>query len=461
MSRLKLFRNSTPFIALGVLVVFLLQPGHKAVGTPTFDPRAYIERGDRVEEHYRAYSKRLAEHYAALVVVVKEHAPDLLPDLQPREPIVHGYQILPRIIPDAAAEIHAHASPMAYSWPWTDRLIASALREIDRSEKELRRIKVNPPEHRAILQNLAQNYEQQSRRLRNIQAHVQYNRLWQAAIAADRSGYDRETLLLSDVVERQRVIDRLNRLDGNAETTRVSVTDAPLGKAELAGSLRKREALLDRRIDQTMGQVQTPDFIKLEHLDSAWIFHVPLVTDIEDREYVAAVKKIIENSWQFKDGKNDYRVELDVTYVSADALYGNEDKPSTGQKIDIRRHLKRFPLGAAILTTGALTTHVQSHAIVLGPHPVAPQVLAHEFGHILGFRDRYVRGYRNLGEHGFQVIEVVEDQDDIMAATARGRVHRGHFLKLRQRRAAPASQLSYTLTPQTPAMSKKDSADRA
>ncbi len=133
-------------------------------------------------------------------------------------------------------------------------------------------------------------------------------------------------------------------------------------------------------------------------------------------------------------------------YVSADALYVNKDKPSKGQKIDIRRHLKRFPFGAAILTTGALTTHVQDYAIVLGPHPIAPRMLAHEFGHILGFRDRYVRGYKNLGEHGFQVIEVVADQDDIMAATGRGVVHRGHFIKLRHHRLAPAWQLGHALT---------------
>ncbi len=203
---------------------------------------------------------------------------------------------------------------MAYSWPWTDRLIENELREIARSEIELRHTaKAISTEHRAVLQNLAQDYEQQSRRLRNIQAHVQYNRLWQAAIAADRSVYDRETALLSDVIERQSIIDRLNRLDGNAGITRVSVVDAPLGKAELSDSLRKREALLYRRIDQTMGQMQSPSFIRLENLDTDWIFHVPLVTDIEDREYVAAVKKIIENSWQFKDGKNNYRVALDVT----------------------------------------------------------------------------------------------------------------------------------------------------
>lgn len=428
MANLKLFRNSTPFTTLGVLLVLLLQPGHNAGGTPRFDPRAYIGRGDQVEKRYDAHSKRLSKHYATLMAAVKKHAPDLLAHLQPREPILHGYQVLPRIIPDAPAEMHAHANPVAYSWPWADRLIDNELQEIARSELDLRRAaEITSIERRPILERLVEDYGQQSRQLRNIHAHIQYNRLWQAAIASDRSGYDRETALLADVVERQRIIDRLNRMHSRAPL------DAPLGIAELAGSLRKREALLNRRIDQTMGQVRRPNFIKLEIVGSEWIFHVPLLTDIKDHEYVTAVKEIIENTWQLKDGKNRYRVELVVTHVSTDALYPNKDKPSAGQKIEIRRHLERFPPGAAILTTGALTTHVQEYAIVLGPHPIAPQVLAHEFGHILGFRDRYVRGYKNLGQEGFQVVEVIADHDDIMAATAHGAVRRSHFLRLRDR----------------------------
>ncbi|MGH7854286.1 MAG: hypothetical protein ACREP3_12645 [Candidatus Binatia bacterium] len=441
MSNLKLFRISAPFIALGILLLFLPQPGHNAAGTPRFDPRAHIERGDRVEKRYEAYSKRLAKHYAALITAVKEHAPELLAHLQPREPILHGYQILPRITLDPPAEKHAHTNPVAYSWPWTDRLIDDELWKIARSEAELlRAADITSIERRAILERLAQDYGQQSRRLRNIHAHVQYNRLWQAAIASDRSGYDRETALLRAVVERQRIIERINRVHAGFETSRASL-DAPLGIAELTGSLRKREGLLSRRIDQAMGQVQTAAFVKLENLDTEWIVHVPLFTDVEDREYVTAVKEIIETTWRLEDGRKSYRVELDVTHISTEALYADKDKPSAGQKIEIQRHLKRFPPGAAILTTGARTTHVQDYAIVLGPHPIAPQVLAHEFGHILGFGDRYVRGYKNLGEHGFQVIEVVADHDDIMAATANGLVQPSHFLRLLNRRVPPDRQL--------------------
>src|SRR4026209_1901622 len=117
MSNLQLFRISTPFIALGVLLLFLLQAGHYAAGTPRFDPLAYIERGDQVTARYDAYNKALARYYAALLAAVKEHAPDLLANLHPREPILQGYQILPRIVPDAPTETRDSVSPVAYSWP--------------------------------------------------------------------------------------------------------------------------------------------------------------------------------------------------------------------------------------------------------------------------------------------------------------------------------------------------------
>jgi len=54
-------------------------------------------------------------------------------------------------------------------------------------------------------------------------------------------------------------------------------------------------------------------------------------------------------------------------------------------------------------------------------------VLAHEFGHILGFTDRYIRGYKDLAGDGFEVLEVVADPDDIMAVPSSGSVLLRHF----------------------------------
>ena len=274
---------------------------------------------------------------------------------------------------------------------------------------------------------------------RNIDAHVQYNRFWQAAIAADRAGYDLETALQNEVLERQGILDGLRNLDAAFGKFSVSLKpfQAPLGLVQITNDLRTREALLTNRINGATRRIRTPGFVSVEHRPHEWIFRVPLYTDIEDQVFVAATKRVIESTWQVRDGTNFFRVDLDIKYISTDLLYADSEKPIVGQRIGILEHLRRFPPGAAILTTGALTTHVQDYAIVLGPHSIAPRILAHEFGHILGFRDSYFRGYKDLGENGFQVMEVIADPNNIMAVPSTGSVLKSHFeLILRSKSAS-------------------------
>ena len=85
-----------------------------------------------------------------------------------------------------------------------------------------------------------------------------------------------------------------------------------------------------------------------------------------------------------------------------------------------------------MLTTGVNTTHVLDRGI-----NIAPNVLAHEFGHILGFVDGYFRGYRDRDPDGYEVLEVVIDLGDMMSAPGHGRVRGQHFEgPVGQRRAA-------------------------
>ena len=66
----------------------------------------------------------------------------------------------------------------------------------------------------------------------------------------------------------------------------------------------------------------------------------------------------------------------------------------------------------------------------VGPEDIAESTLAHEFGHLLGFGDEYVRGYRDLGTEGYEILEILPDGKDIMASSGAGSIHRYHFTAL-------------------------------
>jgi hypothetical protein len=46
---------------------------------------------------------------------------------------------------------------------------------------------------------------------------------------------------------------------------------------------------------------------------------------------------------------------------------------------------------------------------------------------VLGFQDGYVRGYKDLGKDGFEILEITPKFDDLMSAPRQGRVQVTHF----------------------------------
>src|SRR5262249_40123194 len=131
-------------------------------------------------------------------------------------------------------------------------------------------------------------------------------------------------------------------------------------------------------------------------------------------------KNSIEGLWQAQEGAVAYALNIEFRRVSPLA--------QPGDRVDVREIADRFPPDGAVLMTGAQTTHsLVGRDLALGPGDLSARTLAHEFGHVLGFRDGYIRGYRDLGEHGFEIMELTSVFDDIMSAPREGHVQAAHF----------------------------------
>ena len=197
------------------------------------------------------------------------------------------------------------------------------------------------------------------------------------------------------------------------------------------------------RTDPVIGFDPAP-FARIEQpAEHETLVTVRLYTDITNAAVVRAFAAAVETNWHVRAGHEEYRVRLSITTIPPDQLYcGRAGRhgapapqtetvcapPAIGEKIDLAAHAGRFPDDGAVLTTGAAVVQlVGSGAIVLRPHDVAPRTLAHEFGHVLGFPDAYLRGYRDLGSDGFEVLEFVADYLDIMSNPGGGSVQARHF----------------------------------
>jgi len=431
-------------VALAVTVGTALDPGWgeetgRSDGAADGSAPPWMRRGQVVEARQAAYRKRLQGVYEALRARVEQAAPHVLPTLASAspKPVRLGYQILPRLVADAPPVVgRAAVQPRSYSWPWTEQMIERDTKKLEQLETELDRPPVpSASGQKAACEKLVADYKNLAERARNIDAHIQYNRLWQRAIANDRPSYDRQTVLEHAAVERATIRDALASADEAAfrkAVARVAGIDSSRARDQLERELRDREAAITREVQEETTQVTPRGLMHVDHpRDHLWILHVPFYTDIEDRQFVHAFKRAVEDVWRLRDGGDTFRVRLSIACLPPARLYGERPVPHVGDQIDLGAHAALFPQGGAVLTTGATTTHfTAARCIALGPHDLAPHVLAHEFGHVLGFKDVYFRGYRDLGEDGYELTEVVADPEDLMGDPGSGPVLRRHFEKL-------------------------------
>ena len=355
------------------------------------DRPPYAREGDRLEQEFRAYRDRLAAFFTTLRSMIDQQPPSTtatLPRLQPQDapPPANarfGYGVLPRIV-DGPPPGNPPVSVFSYSWPITDGYLAGENVKLNQAEAELRSVTNIAAESKtAVISKLILEYRTLLTNQRTVDQYIQYNQFWQRAIAEDRPRFDQ----LTKVYELMK-------------------SDAP----DIAQAIR-----------EVLGRPNIPSFIRIDNSNPHGVLiTVPVYTDIEDEEFLKKAKSTIEQSWQVQDGDIAYFLEIEFRKVAPVV--------ERGARIDVRSHAAQFPEDGAVLTTGAQTTHsFVGRYIALAPGDLSARTLAHEFGHILGFRDGYIRGYRDLGERGFEILELTSTFDDIMSAPREGRVQPAHF----------------------------------
>jgi hypothetical protein len=392
----------------------------QAAQSATGSPPPHILRGNEVAARFLAFTLSLGEFHQDLRERLIREAPDLAEQLKdrPPQPLVYGYQILPPLTEDeAVSEKQQQVTSTSYSWVHTDKLLDAEYARLKTSRAALQKLAVYPiVEQRRVYEQLVVDYRLLEDNQGLIDEHIQHNRFWQKGVAEDKSRFDHLTALHDAVLERQAVRDRLE-----TET-----------EAKTIKGMQHREQELTAMIHAGRNTFYPPSFITFKRpRPDLLIVQVPLYTDITDPVYLKEWRQAVEQAWQGRVNKTEVRVQLLFTSIQAPDLYRGKPQPRHGDHIEISGHVARFPEDGGVLTTGARATYgITGRSIALGPHGISKNTMAHEFGHILGFIDGYFRGYRDLGEHGYEVLEIVVDPADIMSAPTTGRVLPFHLDKL-------------------------------
>jgi len=337
----------------------------------------------------------LARGHARLLARARVEAPAMLPRIQPEPPKPRptGYQLLPEITADAALA----ATPLAES-----RFGLAALEGATRAERSAARVFAGRAEADTVpLEPQVRELERLRRRLAWIESSLSYHRFWQKAGDESRAFFDRR----NELVLKARVLEALVR----------------------AGTDTAWSGILRRElVGQLAPFAPTPGLAIRPEAEGGLVLPVEVVTDITDTVFLAAFQAAVDREWNQSAALQaaGLRVALTVTRVAPELLYP-EGVPARGSAVDEAAHLKRFPAGALVLTTGGKSTHAWvGRYIQLGTAPVGPRVLAHEFGHLLGFSDGYLRGTEgsSADRYGYLFVEWSGIMDDLMGAPGTGQV---------------------------------------
>jgi len=340
----------------GPLLAFLLLAAPSRAGDWRSALAPVAARRDALAPQLDAAFKELRARVAA-------ERPELLPRLdgQPGKPQSSGYGVLGPLAPDNPDRVGPAPDPGERHYA-----IAELPGALDREQAGLADLRARIAKGEKPLDALVDQYLEKRTYFNTIDSHVKYHQAWQPQAEASPAYYQGRNALLADY--------RLWR------STSASEADKQAAR---------------RRLEDGELQFSPSPGLRIEGPAGRLVLRVPMQTDIPDEAYLKALETGVESHWNASAPMKaaGLRIEIQWKRRSPRELYP-EGPPAKGAAIDVPAHLGRFGPQALIMTTGASATQgYPNRAIVLGPGGIGPHDLAHEFAHILGFLDGYLRAY--------------------------------------------------------------------
>lgn len=337
---------------------------------------------------------RFEEVHSALLVRVKDEAPYLLTrlSLDPPKSRATGYGLLPVILDDAP-QVTVLPTQTFYSLRWLEQRLEKVFQKVEKLAGQVPdAIEIEP---------LVSSFEQSLMQFRNLEANLNYHEQWQQEVVRS-PGYFRDK----------------NRLVALARQMNILITnnESPQKVAELRGQLV-----------QNVASFRPTRGLTILNLEGGQeVLPVTVCTDIEDQDFLQAFYDGVQEAFSQSLAARAHRfsVELKWRMIRVDILYPN-GAPIRGTRIDMNAHRTLFQDCPLLLTTGASsTTAMVGDRIFLGTEPVSRRTLAHEFGHLLGFEDAYVRGYDGKPDdlYGVVIVEWTGLTADLMGDSTGGQV---------------------------------------
>lgn len=312
---------------------------------------------------------------------------------KPAVPRRTGYGLLPDVEPDLPIR---ELEPRRQTYSLDSLTAVSATNFRDAALLSMRVAE----ESTAPLESLIVEYERLQPKLGNLGKHINYHSMWQQAAIDDAEFFARQNRIHARAVEWDQ-----SRADLDTQAN----DSARMEIAELVAPFRATPGLA----------------IELD-ASGTRVLQFSVATDITDAPFLEKFQHGVLVAFSESEAARArrFRVELTFDRIASSSLYP-DGSPEIGSAIDENAHVARFPKGALVLTTGAKRTHafVGRH-IQLGTDPTVSRSLAHEFAHLLGFKDAYLRAFEGTPDDPFGCVfvEWTGLRNDLMGSPSRGRV---------------------------------------